>query len=127
MDEKQVFEKLNGMDNKLDNLLQWKAVHQESHKIINRDLTEVRDTLFENPGLKAQVQTLVNSSHHLFRWRNFWMGVLKLVTVAALVAVLMWFMVLYQKGGLNETQLMRMSQELTEDLDPLIGKENQNE
>ena len=115
----QVLEKLNKMDDKLDELLRWKAAHQESHKIIDRDIIEVRDTLFENPGLKSQVQTLINCKQNISRWRNFWIDVLKFVTVAAIVAVLTWCMVLYQKGGLNEAQqrelLIRMSQELTED------------
>lgn len=115
----EVLAKLNKMDNKLDELLLWKAIHQEGHKTIDRDLTEVREVLFENPGLKAQVQTLINCGRNISRWRNFWMDILKLVTVAAIVAVFTWCMVLYQKGGLNEAQqrelLIRMSQELTED------------
>lgn len=122
----QVLEKLNEMDTKLDVLLLWKAAHQESHKTINRDIDELRDTLFENPGLKSQVQTLVDCGRNISRWRNFWMDVLKLVAVAAIVMVLTWCMVLYQKGDLNEAQqLIRMSQELTED--SFTEKENQNE
>jgi len=98
----QILEKLNGMDTKLDELLLWKAAHRESHKIIDRDITEVRDTLFENPGLKSQVQTLVNCKQNISRWRNFWMDVLKLVVVAAIIAVLSWFLFLYKKGGSDE-------------------------
>lgn len=119
----QVLEKLNEMDTKLDVLLLWKAAHQESHKTINRDIDELRDTLFENPGLKSQVQTLINCGRNISRWRNFWMDVLKLVAVAAIVMVLTWCMILYQKGDLNEAQqLIRMSTE-----DSFTEKENQNE
>jgi len=98
----QILEKLNEISGKLDELLLWKAAHQESHKIINRDLDEVRDTLFENPGLKSQVQTLINCKQNVSRWRNFWMDVLKFVVVAAIIAVLSWFLFLYKKGGLDE-------------------------
>jgi len=99
----QVIETLNEMNGKLDKLLQWKAAHQEGHKTIDRDITELRDTLFDNPGgLKSQVQTLVNCKQNISRWRSFWMDVLKLVVVAAIIAVLGWFLFLYKKGGSNE-------------------------
>lgn len=98
----QILEKLNEMNGKLDKLLQWKAAHEESHKSIDRDMGEVRDTLFDNPGLKSQVQTLMNCKQNISRWRSFWMDVLKLVVVAAVVAVLSWFLFLYKKGGLAE-------------------------
>jgi len=101
--------KLNEMDSKLDTLLQWKAVHKESHKGINRDIVELRDTLFENPGLKSQVQTLMNCKHQTSRWRDFWVGVLKIVIATVIIAVLMWFMLLYQKeGSTNELQTSEM-------------------
>lgn len=99
----QILEKLNEMDTKLDEILQWKAAHQESHKSIDRDITEVRDTLFDNPGgLKSQVQTLVNCKRDMSRWRNFWMGIVQLVVVAVIVAMLGWCLFLYRKGGSNE-------------------------
>lgn len=98
----EVLDKLNTMDTKLDELLLWKAAHEESHKTIDRDITEVRDTLFENPGLKSQVQTLMNCKQGISRWTNFWMGVLKVVIAAIIVMVLTWFMVLYQKGGIDK-------------------------
>jgi len=108
MDEAQIFEKLNGMDSKLDKLLQWKAAHQESHKLIDRDIVEVRNTLFENPdGLKLQVQTLMNSRYDTFHWRDFWMDALKIVVAAVIITVLGWFLFLYKKGGSNQTGLFQ--------------------
>lgn len=95
----EVLVKLNGMDDKLDELLLWKAVHQESHKIIDRDVTEVREILFENPGLKSQVQTLMNCKSNTSRWRNFWMTVLKIIVAAAILAVVGWLMGLFKKGN----------------------------
>ena len=94
-----ILDKLNEMDVKLDELLTWKAVHKTEHKIINRDVTEIRETLFDNPGLKSQVQTLMNSKRHISKWRDFWMGVLRTVIAAAIVAVLMWLMLIYKKGN----------------------------
>ena len=94
-----ILDKLNDMDSKLDELLTWKAVHKAEHKVINRDVTEIRETLFDNPGLKSQVQTLMNSKRHISKWRDFWMGVLRTVIAAAIVAVLMWLMLIYKKGN----------------------------
>ncbi|GAH62541.1 unnamed protein product, partial [marine sediment metagenome] len=94
-----ILDKLNEMDPKLDELLTWKAVHKEEHKVIHRDVNEIRETLFENPGLKAQVQTLMNCKRHISKWRDFWLGVLRTVIAAAIVAVLMWLMLIYRKGG----------------------------
>lgn len=93
-----ILEKLNGMDIKLDELLTFKAVHEAEHKVIDRDVTEIRETLFDNPGLKAQVQTLMNSKRHISKWRDFWMSVLKTVIAAAIVAALMWLMLIYKRG-----------------------------
>lgn len=95
----QVLEKLDKMDEKLDELVKWKAVHQESHKTIDRDVTEVREVLFENPDLKSQVQTLMNCKRGISRWRDFWMGVLKTVVAVAIIAILTWFLFLYKVGS----------------------------
>ena len=94
-----ILDKLNKMDSKLDELLTWKAVHKEEHKGINRDVVEIRGILFENPGLKAQVQTLMNCKRGIFHWRNFWMGVLRTVIAAVIIAILAWFLFLYKKGS----------------------------
>ena len=94
-----ILDKLNEMDPKLDDLLTWKAVHKTEHKIINRDVTELRDTLFENPGIKSQVQTLMNSRRNISMGRDFWMDVLRTVITAAIIGVLMWLMLIYKKGG----------------------------
>ena len=96
-----ILEKLNEMDVKLDELLTWKAVHKEEHKVIHRDVSEVRETLFANPGIKSQVQTLMNSKRHISKWKEFWMDVLRTVLAAAIVAVLMWLMLTYKKGALK--------------------------
>jgi len=94
-----ILDKLNEMDVKLDELLTWKAVHKTEHKVIHRDVTEVRSELFGNPGLKSQVQTLMNCKRHVSKWRDFWLAVLKIVVAAAIVAVLMWLMWIYKENS----------------------------
>lgn len=93
-----ILDKLTEMDGKLDELLLFKAVHKEEHKVIGRDVTEIRETLYDNPGLKAQMQTLMNCKRNISKWSAFWMGVLRTVIAAAIVAIIMWLMLIY-KGG----------------------------
>jgi len=95
-----VIEKLEVMDDKLDELLTFKAVHKEEHKVIHRDVTEIRETLFENPGLKSQVQTLMNGRRDISKGKEFWMGVLKTVVAAIIIAVIIWLMLIYKKGAI---------------------------
>ena len=94
----QILEKLGEMDGKLDELLTWKAVHKEEHRGINRDVTEIRETLFENPGLKSQVQTLVNCKRDMSRWRDFWLWVLRCLVVSGIIMLICWLMVIYKKN-----------------------------
>jgi len=91
-----ILEKLEEMDGKLDELITWKAVHKEEHKSVHRDISEVRGVLFENPGLKTQVQTLMNCNRNISKWKEFWMGVLRTVLAAAIVAILMWLILIYK-------------------------------
>lgn len=95
-----IFEKLDEMDGKLDELLTWKAVHKEEHKGVHRDVSEIRDVLFENPGLKTQVQTLINCKRNISKWKEFWMAVFRTVLAAAIVAILMWLMLVYKTNAM---------------------------
>lgn len=92
----EILEKLNEISGKIDELLTWKAVHKQEHKVVYRDVSEIRSVLFENPGLKAQVQTLMNCKRNISKWKEFWMAVLKIVLAAAIVAILMWLMLIYK-------------------------------
>jgi len=95
-----ILEKLNEMDIKLDELLTWKAVHKTEHKVIHRDVSEIRETLFDNPGIKSQVQTLMNGRRNISKGKEFWMGVLKTVVAAIIIAVIIWLMLIYKKGAI---------------------------
>ena len=93
-----IFEKLTAMDGKLDELLLWKSVHTESHKSIDRDINEIREELFENPGIKTQVQTLMNGKKQINKSQDFWRSILRKVIETAIIAIIMWFMLMYKKG-----------------------------
>lgn len=57
---------------------------------------EVRSVLFENPGLKAQVQTLMNNSHNMSRWRDFYLSTFKIVIATLIVSFVVWLLTIYR-------------------------------
>ena len=92
----EVLEKLDTMDGKLDELLIWKAGHDEKHESIARDITEVREVLFDNPGLKTKVEGLMHNKNNIGRTRDFWMYVLKVIIAAAIIAIIAWLLKFYK-------------------------------
>lgn len=110
----EILKKLGEMDGKLDQLLLWKAVHVEEHKTISKEVNEVRDTVYDNPGLKARVQTLWDCKKDVSKRREFWVRVLGIVIAALIIAVIMWGMSLY-KGHRKEVIENITRTERTED------------
>jgi len=93
-----ILDKLDEMNGKLDELLIWKEVHKQEHKGISRDIEDVRSVLFDNPGLKSQVQTLMNCKSNTLRSRDFWMGVLKVVITAGIISIVGWLLFIYKQN-----------------------------
>lgn len=89
-------ELLKEMNGKLDELLLWKAGHDKGHETIDRDIKEVREVLFDNPGLKSKVERLWNCKKDSFRWRDFWMSVLRTVVATIILGVIVWLLLLYK-------------------------------
>jgi len=83
MDLDTIYSKLEVVDDKVDKLLIWKAEHSKEHETVGRDIEEVRTILFENPGLKSQVERLWNCkkdvTNQRTKRRNFWMWILRLL------------------------------------------------
>ena len=92
----QIYAKLEDIDGKVDELLIWKAAHITQHKTISRDIDDVRETLYENPGLKARVQTLWNGRKHTATWQDFWLFILRYLIAAAIVGITIWFLSIYK-------------------------------
>lgn len=101
----EILNKLGEMDGKLDQLLLWKAVHVEEHKTISKEVSEVRDTVYDNPGLKAKVQTLWDCKKDISKRREFWVRVSGIVIAALIIAAIMWAMSLY-KGHRKEVSIV---------------------
>jgi len=83
-------------DGKVDQLLIWKAEHTKEHTLVERDVADNRAVLFENPGVISKVNTLWNCKHDITEWREFWLGTLRYLIVAVVVAVVGWLLLLYK-------------------------------
>ncbi|KKM48095.1 hypothetical protein LCGC14_1558020 [marine sediment metagenome] len=92
IDSDKVYEKLDSIDSKVDKLLIWKAAHVTAHESIERDVSDNRAALFENPGVISNMSYLLNCKKTLTRWQEFWMNVLRYLIVAAVVAVVIWLL-----------------------------------
>ena len=93
-------ELLKQMNSKLDELLLWRAALDERCVAHREQTAEHRKVLFDNPGLKSKVDRLWNCKHDLKTRRenviNFFMGVLKLLVVAAIVGITVWLLYIYK-------------------------------
>lgn len=109
MDLEDIGKKLDGIDSKIELSLTWQARHEAEAEQRQRDLNEVRHTLFGNdvPGLKTRVdrQERFCANHqkeeaarlklHTGAWRWF-MEVLRVVVAAVVIAVIFWAMQVYR-------------------------------
>lgn len=95
---------LNGMEaanEKLDELMQWKATFEERSKNQGVLIDDMRQTLYDNPsGLVSTVQRLYSCKNEVNReriqWKNFFLDILKRVIVWAIIALIVWGMYLYK-------------------------------
>jgi len=99
----EIYEKLETIDGKVDNVRLWQATHTEKHNTIDRDITEFRDTLYHNPeGLVAKVNKLLNCKNYFKNGREFWMniaaGIIKVVAAGCILSVIGWLLFIYKKN-----------------------------
>lgn len=93
----EINENVKGIDEKVDQLLTWKLVHGTEHKTISRDVNEVRDVLFANPGIVNRVERLWNCKASISEWRSFLIYILKAVLTAGIIGVLAWLLLLFKE------------------------------
>ena len=98
LDGNRIYDKLETIDSKVDELLTWKTQHVASHVLIERDVGENRKALFSNPGIVSKVTALWNCKSDITNARKFWFEILKYLIVATIVGVVAWLLVLYKKG-----------------------------
>jgi len=93
-----IYEKLEAIEAKVDKLLLWKVEHVEAHKLLERDVADVRSSLFDNPGIIDRVNALWNYRTDVTRWRQFWLDVFRYVLVASIVGVATWLLIIYKQS-----------------------------
>ena len=94
---------LDEVDGKCTELLKFKAVHTEAHKSLDGHVSAFKKTLYgddNGTGLTYKVEKLLLCKDSLKsstdRWRSFWLGLLRVVLSAAIIAVTAWLLSLYQ-------------------------------
>jgi len=99
---------LDDMEGNINELVRFKVVHIEAHKVIESRQSDFKKTLFgdnNHKGLTYQVAALQAngqaSKSQRQSWRNFWMGVLKTLATAAIIAVTAWLLSVYRSQGLQ--------------------------
>ena len=102
---KKIYEKLDIIDGKVDEILLWKAAHITAHGLIERDVADNRAVLFENPGVISKLNTLWNCKSNVTEWKRFWLEIFKYLIVAGVVAVVTWLLLLYKSdpAAVSET------------------------
>jgi len=91
-----VYQKLDLIDGKVDELLIWKATHVQAHEALERDVADHRSVLFENPGVIEKLNTLWNCKSSLSEYRRFWLDILKYVIITIVVATITWLLMIYR-------------------------------
>lgn len=100
----EVYNVVKTIDDKVDQILQWKAAHIERHESVERDVNEVRDSLYgtdRKNGLLSRVQGLQGCKETIKDKardrRQFVLGVLSKVLAVGIVALVTWLLVKF--GG----------------------------
>ena len=98
----QVLDKLEAIEDKIDNLLQWKATIEERCQGHREKTDELRSEIYSIDGLKVKVQKLWNCKgafrDKVAMWQDLGMYVLKAVVVFCLLAVIMFALKLYKSS-----------------------------
>jgi len=93
-----IYEKLDAIDGKVDQLLIWRAEHTKQHEMLERDVADNRSVLFDTPGIIGKVNQLYNSRNRDKAWSGFWVDVLKFLVATATVAIVTWLLVIYKQS-----------------------------
>ena len=100
---KDIKEQLEEVDGKCSELLEFKAVHVEAHKVIEGRQAGFKKTLYGDDnggGLTYKVEKLLQCKDSLRssteQWRGFWFGVLRTLAAAAIIGVTAWLLSVYQ-------------------------------
>ena len=94
-------DELKAIHDKLDMIITWQAAHAVEHRSIDRDMTEVRHTLFGGGGehgLKPQVQTINDrcAQQRCGPWLAWFRDVAKTVVSGLILMFVAFLLFLYR-------------------------------
>jgi len=95
-DFEQVVTKLDIINDKVDELLQWKAAMDERCFAHRQQTDELRNVVFSNPGLKSKVERLWNGRANITKWRDFWLHVLRVLITTAIIGAVGWLLIVFK-------------------------------
>ena len=88
---------LLSMNDKLDELLQWRAALDARCEAHRDQTTEMREVLYGNPnGVVKAVNSLLNCKRYASKWKDFWMYVLKIVVATGIITLIGWLLMVYK-------------------------------
>jgi len=94
-----VINKLEIIENKIDELLFWKVKHTESHELIERDVADNRKILFGDAGeqgIVAKITLLWNGRDRNKDIKNFLLSILRNVISVGILSIIAWLLILYK-------------------------------
>lgn len=97
-------DQMDDVDSKCDKLLEFRAVHIESHKTLDSSITAFKKTLYGNDngtGLTYKVEKLLQCKQNFIsnadRWRGFWISILRTIVTAAIIGLAVWLLSVYRQ------------------------------
>jgi hypothetical protein len=101
-------ERVDEVNGKCTELLEYKAVHTETHKALDGHVATFKKTLFgddNGTGLTYRVDKLMQCKDNLKsstdRWNSFFFGLLRTLATAAIIAVTAWLLCMYRDQGVQ--------------------------
>jgi len=102
MDGEKIYKKLEQIEDKLDNLQEWRAALDQRCLHHQSATNEARRTIYGNPGradgMQFKVERLWNHKKSISKFQDFWIFVLKMLLAAAIIGIVVWLLSIYQKG-----------------------------
>ena len=94
----QIYTKLQAIDGKLDELVEWKGGLDERCLNRGKEIKTIQHILFGNPddGLASKVQTLLNCKKGIKTRQVFFQGILRSLIVAGILALAAWLLYVYK-------------------------------
>lgn len=101
-----ILEKVTSTDEKVDNLLQWKAKLDERCTTRGENLERLNKIIYGNPnnGLISKVQQLLNCKENIRNTRTFFLTILQKILTYGGIAIIVWLLWLYKTNYVEKQE-----------------------